>query len=140
MVFIIITGILMGLLFVYLILATIYHLDSDVRYGQKISFRQYLRISCVAPEKWKIVDVLCNCCLHYKTGKYAYDYTNIYMKTYFDALRLKRLYKKQQKREADAEYSSKRAKLIKLWQKDINNYHDDYLKQIGVYLKEGRQL
>ena len=117
----------------------LYHLYSDVRYGQKISFRQYLRISCVAPEKWKIVDV-CDCYLHYKTGKYTYNYTNIYMKTYFDALRLKRLYKKQQKREADAEYSSKRAELIKLWQKDINNFHDDYLEQIGVYLKKGKKI
>lgn len=139
MVFIIISGILMALLIWYLILVALYHLDSDVRYGQKISFRQYLRISCVAPEKWKIVDV-CDCYLHYKTGKYTYNYTNIYMKTYFDALRLKRLYKKQQKREADAEYSSKRAELIKLWQKDINNFHDDYLEQIGVYLKKGKKI
>lgn len=90
MVFIIISCILMSFLLVYFIMATIYHLDSDVRYGQKISFRQYLRISCVAPEKWKIADG-CDCYLHYKTGKYTYNYTNIYMKTYFDALRLKRL-------------------------------------------------
>ena len=33
-----------------------------------------------------------------------------------------------------------RAKLIKSWQQDINDYHDDYLKEIGVYLKKGKKL
>jgi hypothetical protein len=55
-------------------------------------------------------------------------------------LRLKRDYRKDQKGINDIKYVENRAKLIKEWQKDINNFHDDYLEQIGVYLKEGKKL
>jgi len=64
----------------------------------------------------------------------------VYMKTYCDMLRLKRMYRKQNKYMRDAVCTNERAKLIKEWQKDINNFHDDYLEQIGVYLKEGKKL
>lgn len=133
MVFIIISCILITFLLVYFIMATIYHLDSDVRYGQKMSFRQYLRISCVAPEKWYIRDG-CYCYLVY--NKYA----EVYMKTYFDQIRLCLLYEKKKKKDIDEIWAQERMKLIKSWQEDINNYHDDYLEQIGVYLKKGRKI
>ena len=67
-------------------------------------------------------------------------YQNIYMKTYFDMLRLRKLYRRQRKHKTNIKLTNKRAKLIKEWQKDINNFHDDYLEQIGVYLKEGKKL
>ena len=62
------------------------------------------------------------------------------MASYFDMLRLKRDYRKEQNEINDIKYVENRAKLIKEWQKDINNFHDDYLEQIGVYLKEGKKL
>ena len=140
MVFIIISGILMALLIgYYLIVATIYHLDSDVRYGQKISFRQYLRISSVAPEKWDIRNS-CYCYLVYNKDADISNRTEVYMRTYFDHLRLCLLYEKKKKKDIDEIWAQERMKLIKSWQEDINNYHDDYLEQIGVYLKKGRKL
>lgn len=140
MVFIIIIGILMGLLFAYSILVALYHLDSDVRYGQKISFRQYLRIYSVAPKKWYIHDGGCYCYLiYYKDGDIS-DRTDVYMKTFFDQLRLLLLCRKNKKRDLNEMWTRERTKLIKAWQKDINNYHDDYLEQIGVYLKKGKKL
>ena len=123
---------------VYLMFATMYHIDNKNK--QKITYHQFLRISSVAPEKWELTYGNYYHHLHYKTGKSMYDYTDIFMKTYFDMLRLKRLYKKQKKKNYYSEYLDERAKLIKMWQKDINNYHDDYLEQIGVYLKEGKKL
>lgn len=62
------------------------------------------------------------------------------MKSYFDMLRLKSLYKKRQKQKFNTVYIKKRAELIKQWQKDIDNYHNDYLEQIGVYLGQGKKL
>lgn len=139
MVFIIISGILMSFLLVYLIEVALYHLDSDVRHGQKISFRQYLRISSVAPKKWYILDG-CYCYLiYYKDGDIS-DRTEVYMRTYFDQLRLLLLCRKNKKRDMNEMWTRERTKLIKAWQKDINNYHDDYLEKIGVYLKKGKKI
>ena len=135
---VIIFGILLLVLCLYLVFALIYLSDIDYRNAQTITYRQFLRISSVAPEKWKIMD---NCdyylCYH---GEGPYDYTDIYMSSFFDMLRLGRLYKKQKERDFNTAYMNERAKLIKMWQKDINNYHDDYLEQIGVYLKKGKKL
>lgn len=64
----------------------------------------------------------------------------IYMKSYFDYIRLARAYNKHKNFINNSHLSNERAKLIKSWQKDINNYHDNYLEQIGVYLKEGKKL
>lgn len=130
---IIIIDILMGFLIAYSILAVVYRLDSDVRYCQRISFRQYLRISSVAPKKWYIRDG------YYYHLVYNKD-TEVYMRTYFDQLRLCFFYKKKEKKDSDEIWIQERTKLIKSWQEDINNYHDDYLEEIGVYLKKGRKL
>ena len=121
----------------YLMFVAVYHIDN--KNEQKITYHQFLRISSVAPEKWELKDGFYYH-LHYKTGESANVYTNIYMKTFFDMLRLRRLYKKQKKKNYYSKYLDERAKLIRLWQKDINNYHDDYLEQIGVYLKKGKIL
>lgn len=115
--------------------AIIYHYD--IKNEQKITYRQYLQISCVAPEKWNISGDT-DCYLIYYCKEMGYQ--NIYMKTYFDMLRLRKLYRRQRKYKTNIKLTNKRAKLIKEWQKDINNFHDDYLEKIGVYLKEGKKL
>jgi hypothetical protein len=109
--------------------AIIYYCEK--RNEQKITYKQYVRISSIAPEKWAII-----CDGYYLT----YNNHVIYMASYFDMLRLKRDYRKEQNEINDIKYVENRAKLIKEWQKDINNFHDDYLEQIGVYLKEGKKL
>lgn len=130
-------GIIIVFVILYLIFAAIYHIDN--KNEQKITYHQFLRISSVAPEKWELTDGVYYH-LHYKTGESVCSYTDIFMKTCFDMLRLKRLYKKQKKKNYYSKYLDERAKLIRLWQKDINDYHDDYLEQIGVYLKKGKKL
>jgi hypothetical protein len=120
----------------YLIFVAIYHIAN--KNEQKISYHQFLRISSVATEKWKIRDNGYYFLRYYDED--LDDYTEIYMSSFFDMLRLGRLYKKQKKRDFNISYMNERAKLIKMWQKDINNYHDDYLEQIGVYLKKGKKL
>jgi hypothetical protein len=122
--------------FVYhFVIATIYH--DDIKTEQKLTYHQYLQISCVAPEKWNISgDTDCHLIYYCK----EMGYQDIYMKTYFDMLRLRKLYRRQRKHKTNIKLANKRAKLIKEWQKDINNYHDDYLEKIGVYLKEGKKL
>lgn len=115
--------------------AIIYHYE--IRDDQKLTYHQYLQISCIAPEKWGISGDA-NCHLIYYSKELAYQ--NIYMKTYFDMLRLRKLYRRQRKYKTNIKLTNERAELIKEWQKDINNYHDDYLEKIGVYLKEGKKL
>jgi hypothetical protein len=119
----------------YAIFASCYH--DHIKGYQTLTYKQFLRISCVAPEKWKIDDWV-YCRIDYKTDDG--NTVSIYMKSYFDCLRLARVYNKHKSLIQTSHLANERAKLIKSWQKDINNYHDDYLEQIGVYLKKGKKL
>lgn len=121
----------------YVIFAFIY--ISEKRGEQTITFQQYRKISAVAPKKWEICDGV-YCYLLYHSDGQPHIYTSVYMKTYFDCLRLSRIYHIHNKRRIEQVMDKERAKLIKSWQQDINDYHDDYLKEIGVYLKKGKML
>lgn len=128
---------LIVLLILYLIRSLMYRYETSE--FQKISYIQYLKISSVAPEKWEISDSWYYY-LYYCPREGDYNCIEIFMKSYFDMLRLRSLYKKKQKKKFNTVYIKKRAELIKQWQKDIDNYHNDYLEQIGVYLGQGKKL
>ena len=119
----------------YASFASCYH--NHIKGCQTLTYKQFLSISCVAPEKWEINDCI-YCQIDYKTDEG--NSVTIYMKSYFDNLRLARNYNRHKNLIHNSHLANERAKLIKSWQKDINNYHDDYLEQIGVYLKEGKTL
>ena len=135
MIWIFLLAIVLFCLMIYAIFASCYR--DDIKGYQTLTYKQFLRISCVAPEKWEIDDWT-YCRIYYKTDEG--NSVTIYMKSYFDNLRLLRDYNKHKKLIYNSYLVNERAKLIKSWQKDINNYHDDYLEQIGVYLKEGKKL
>lgn len=121
---IIISIILVCLVLVYLFLAFMYHdITGD---SQKISYDEFIKLAAVAPEKWCISDWVYSCVY--------YDGTKIFMKTYFDQLRLTRLKKKSDKLALESSIDKKRAELIKSWQSDIDNYRSEYMDTVKTYL------
>lgn len=137
MLIVVLGTILLLLLISYVIFASLYIIEKHGK--QTITFQQYLKISAVAPKKWEICDGA-YCYLLYHSDGQPHIYTSVYMKTYFDCLRLSRIYHMHNKWKMEQVMDKERAKLIKSWQQDINDYHDDYLKEIGVYLKKGKML
>lgn len=136
MIWIFLAAVALLVLTLYSISASCYH-DHLKKGYQTLTYKQFLRISCVAPEKWKIND-WGYCRIYYRTDEG--NTVEIYMNSYFNNLRLAWYYNKYKKLMCNSYLANERAKLIKSWQKDINNYHDDYLEQIGVYLKKGKKL
>ncbi len=127
---IIISIILVCLVLVYLGFAFAYHdITGD---SQKISYDEFIKLAAVAPEKWCISDWVYSCVY--------YDGTKIFMKTYFDQLRLARLKKKDDKLAFQSAMDKKRAELIKSWQSDINNYRSEYMDAVKTYINEGKIL
>ena len=116
--------------FIYTIFAVFYKIETVNE--QAISFKQYLRISAVCPEKWEIIDGL-YFYVYYNSND---GYTKLYMKTYFDQLRLGMLYKRKERKDINDIMAKERAKLIKQWQRDINSYQDRYMEQVGVYYQD----
>lgn len=111
----------------YLIRAIFFH--HDKKGEQTITYNQFVKLYSIAPDKYYIED-----------GYVRYNCINIYMKTYFDAIRLKIMRRNRDKKRLDTRLNEERAKLLKLWQEDVNAYHDGYLNDIKVYLKEGKIL
>jgi hypothetical protein len=110
-----------------------YHLLYLEKDDQKITYDEFIKLASIAPKKWKIMD---DCDYHYL----RYDDTHIYMKTYFDQLRLTRLKKKDDKLALESIMDKKRAELIKSWQSDIDNYRSEYTDAVKTYINEGKIL
>ena len=122
------------MVFLYIIFALFYKIETVNE--QAISFKQYLRISAVCPEKWEIIDGI-YWYVYYNSND---NYVKLYMKTYFDQLRLGMLYKRKERKDINDIMAKERAKLIKEWQRDINSYRDQYVGQVGVYYQKGNIL
>ena len=126
-------------LFLYIIFALLY--KSEIHGKQTITFREFCRISAVAPEKWKIRDgAYYRLLYHHNRDNSDDEYIEIYMKTYFDYIRLSHMCSKRNKQKLEYKLDKERANLIKSWQLDINNYYDVYTNQIKVYHKKGKIL
>lgn len=111
-------------IFVYALLAFIYKYENTEE--QKITYRELVRLIPISPHKWEL-----------KNGLYAYAVytdnnrsTNLYMKSYFDCLRLQCLYNKSKKKSLDIILFKQRAELVKCWQKDINDYQERYMNEL----------
>ena len=120
----------------YIIFALFYR--SDAADHQRISYKEFIRISAVCPEKWHIEDGYVT--YREDPNSWWHDSTRIYMKSYFDALRLNRLYKAEKKKSKNSILDRERAKLLKAWQQDINNYRDQYVEATKVYFGKGKVL
>lgn len=127
------------LLLLYIIFILMY--KSEIHGKQTITFREFCRISAVAPEKWKIRDgAYCHLLYHHSRDNSDDEFIEIYMKTYFDYIRLSHMCSKRNKQKLEYKLEKERANLIKSWQLDINNYYDEYTNQIKVYHKKGKIL
>lgn len=119
----------------YILLAIFYR--CGIRNEQTMTLRQAFHISSVSPEKWEVYDGI-GCYLIYKSDN-GEEYI-IYMKSYFDRLRLGAFYRHQKRKKIDSIQAKERAKLIKEWQKDINHYQDKYMEHVKTYYKKGMSL
>lgn len=119
----------------YIVFAIFYR--CEIRNEQTMTLRQAFHISSVSPEKWDVYDSVYYC-LIYKSddGKES----PIYMKSYFDQLRLGAFYRRKKREKLDSIQAKERAKLIKEWQKDINHYQDKYMEHVKTYYKKGMSL
>ena len=129
-------SIVVGTLFAFIILVLEY--KSDSANYQRMTYKEFIRISAVCPEKWHIEDGYVT--YREDPNYWWHDSTRIFMKSYFDALRLNRLYKAEKKKSKNSILDRERAKLLKAWQQDINNYRDQYVEATKVYFGKGKVL
>ncbi len=130
--FVIIMLIVLGIT-IYSMMLVYYHFFYLEKDDQKITYDEFIKLASMAPKKWKIMDGWDYCYLRYGD-------THIYMKTYFDQLRLTRLKKKDDKLALESTMDKKRAELIKSWQSDINNYRNEYMDAVKTYINDGKIL
>ena len=112
-------------LFIYMPFAVCYYVETN--HHQRIKYEEFIKIAAVAPKKWEIA---CDGDYYYLMYSDKDNVNIIYMKTYFDELKLTYSYKKHNKLIHESFINKERAKLIKLWQADINNYHNEYINNI----------
>ena len=128
---IIITGLFLFSFIRFCILAATYRVY--IRDRQTITYDEFIKISAIAPDKWYITtwqDYYCAC----------YDCTDIFMKNYCDMKKLGFLLQKQRRQRNEAELNKRKAELIKKWQKDINDCHDEYVDYVKIYFGNGKKL
>lgn len=126
---ILLSGFIFVLLFLYVMIVLDY--KSHIKEKQTISLREYLHIYAMAPEKWRFRDGA------YIHLEYFEDcsspisgWTDIYMESYIDHLKLLKIANTNKKYKLNHKLAKERANLLKMWQKDINDYHDKYIKEL----------
>ncbi len=116
----------------YVIMAAVYHAST---HGEpKITYRAFRAIEAVAPDKW---------CYDYAVPRYRDDtnifgrYTDIYMKTFFDAVRCYFGYILPSRRRRTAAQSNLQMKsLVSSWQDDIKDYQARAEQEVGNMVKK----
>lgn len=105
------------LLTVYLVFAMTYR--SDAKHYPKISFKQFQRLCKTAPSKWDFA---------YDHVYYKYKQVEvIYFTTYFDCLRYQWSQNQKEKNQIKEQADNNKLKLLKEWQKDIDDYRQEYI-------------
>lgn len=99
---------------------------SDAAGFQRVRYRELRSLMDVAPEKWRMDSFSSDYIVYKPTDE------KIYMKSYFDTLRLIRMIKKIRKHQERREYTAQRAVLLKHFQSDI----DSYKQKLNETLKE----
>ena len=113
---------------VYGIMAAIYHAST---HGEpKITYRAFRAIEVVAPDKWYSDDAVPR---YREFGRY----TDIYMKTFFDAVRCYFGYILPSRRRRTAAQSNLQMKsLVSSWQDDIKDYQVRAEQEVGNMVKK----
>ena len=108
-----------GLIILYCIFAAVYR--AWIKDEQTISYNEFISLYAIATNKWIITNNFYPCAY--------YDGSYIYMKRYCDMIMLGLLSQKKRRQKMEAELDKRKAELIKKWQKDINDYHDEYVDE-----------
>ena len=119
-----------GLIILYCIFAAVYR--AWVKDEQTISYNEFISLYAIIPNKWIITNNTYPCAY--------YDGSYIYMKRHCDMIMLYLLSQKQRRQKMEAELDKRKAELIKKWQKDINDYHDEYVDYVKIYFGNGKKL
>lgn len=104
----------------------VYALDikQDAKSYQRIRFRELEKMYAIAPEKWSPPDYdFDSSYVYYKESKDAHK-TRIYMTSFLGTVRLMYELKSGRRKFSKQIYMEDRAKLLKAFQKDINEYVD----------------
>ena len=119
-----------GLIILYCIFAAVYR--AWIKDEQTISYNEFISLYAITTNKWIIT-------YNYYPCAY-YDGSYIYMKRFCDMIMLYLLSQKQRRQKMEAELDKRKAELIKKWQKDINDYHDEYVDYVKIYFGNGKKL
>lgn len=84
-----------------------------------ISFKTFRRLYSIAPEKWDCLGADC-VCYNYGEGDWVY----LYMDSPLSVLRMCLYLKNKEKIEYDREETKQMEKLLKSWQKDIDEFKE----------------
>ena len=90
-----------------------------------ISFEQFYDMYKINKFNWQFYS--------YDTVEYNKHYhvrESFYFKTLFDWIKFKKFQKERKKLAANAEKQKRMLKILKSWQEDINDYRDDYIKDL----------
>lgn len=115
---IIIAALFMGSI-IYFTLALLYKYCT-VNGRQTITYDEFIKLYTINPNAWSIDWI----------DSVHYNGTCIYMKSYFDNIRLVIFKRRIEKQLHNKSYNRKRAELIELWQKDIDDYKKKYTEEL----------
>lgn len=104
---------------IYFTLALLYKY-CIVNGGQTITYDEFIKLYTINPNAWSIDWI----------DSVHYNGTCIYMKSYFDNIRLVIFKRRIEKQLHNKSYNRKRAELIEFWQKDIDDYKKKYTEEL----------
>lgn len=103
----------------------------EVKYHQKMSYKEFLSIYTIAPDKWQYQTRRTDHAMflqefgyvEYRTrNKHCYDRYDIYMKSRVDCLWLESFFKTKKTKKINNELIREKYELIEAWRRDIEEY------------------
>lgn len=109
---------------IFTIIVTFHLCHKDIINGRPtITFNQFKDLYKIAPKKW---DTDNDWCVAYN-GNYR---ERLYFKTWLDEMRYKHWYRRKEKSDIQQRLNECNLKLLDCWQNDLNQYRDNYLKEL----------
>ena len=97
----------------------IYKYRKQLQKEVTISYNQFALMYQIVPDKWEFEQTNKYLYLLYYDSDNNIHGENVYMNTYFEQLRLKRLYKKHKRLKTQNRKNDKQQKLVKCWNEDM---------------------
>ena len=114
--------VLLIILLITIIVIVVCYVDHKIFVNDKptITYNQFKNFYKLAPQKWKVED----------NWYIRYNGNFLYFKTYFDEIKYKRWFKKREQSDIQQKLEEFNLKLLDCWQNDLNQYRDNYLKEL----------